>query len=436
MALATNLVSYYKLDNTSDSVGSNTLTNNNSVTFVAGKIGNGANFVSASYQYFSNAPTPNTGAGAFTISTWLKTSSSPTVNPIYDFGTRNTNQNFDLYINSTGKLTGNFWTGVGIAQSSTTVNTGNWVFGTVTYDGTYTRIYVNGILEGTSTANTANIVANLHVIGNDGGTTYYNGMLDEMGIWNRALSADEVSQLFNSGRGNAYPLTDTPSLYGGVAYYKLDESSGNASDSISSNTLTNTSTTYASGKINNGAVFNGSSSKLVNASPVLPSGNSQYSIAFWVNPTALPTSTNKMSLVNYGAGSVSNDVIGVVLYNNSGTQKINNVFTNLDIEVTNTLPTSTWSHLVVTYDGSTATMYLNGTSINSTAKSSLSVSSTNLTLGTWINGTAFRFNGAIDETGIWNRALSSTEVTALYNGGLGLSYPFTTGGSNFMGFFF
>jgi hypothetical protein len=36
-----------------------------------------------------------------------------------------------------------------------------------------------------------------------------------------------------------------------VAYYKLDESSGNAADIVNSITLTNTSTTYGTGKINN-----------------------------------------------------------------------------------------------------------------------------------------------------------------------------------------
>jgi hypothetical protein len=33
-------------------------------------------------------------------------------------------------------------------------------------------------------------------------------------------------------------------------------------------------------------------------------------------------------------------------------------------------------------------------------------------------------DGQIDEVGIWSRALSSTEVTKLYNGGAGLQYPF------------
>ena len=58
MALTDNLVSYWKLDessgNAADSVGSNTLTNTNTVTYSAGKINNGADFERDSAQYFSN----------------------------------------------------------------------------------------------------------------------------------------------------------------------------------------------------------------------------------------------------------------------------------------------------------------------------------------------------------------------------------------------
>jgi hypothetical protein len=37
---------------------------------------------------------------------------------------------------------------------------------------------------------------------------------------------------------------------------------------------------------------------------------------------------------------------------------------------------------------------------------------------------ALFFDGTIDEVGIWNRSLSSSEVSELYNGGSGASYPF------------
>ena len=52
--LLTNLISYYKLDDVNDYYASNNLTNNNTVTFVTGKIGNAGDFEVDSTQYLSN----------------------------------------------------------------------------------------------------------------------------------------------------------------------------------------------------------------------------------------------------------------------------------------------------------------------------------------------------------------------------------------------
>ena len=73
MSLTTNIVAYWKFDESSgnamDSTGNgNTLTNVNTVTYSAGKINNGANFVAASSQYFSaTAAAPASGNGSFSI---------------------------------------------------------------------------------------------------------------------------------------------------------------------------------------------------------------------------------------------------------------------------------------------------------------------------------------------------------------------------------
>jgi hypothetical protein len=50
-------------------------------------------------------------------------------------------------------------------------------------------------------------------------------------------------------------------------------------------------------------------------------------------------------------------------------------------------------------------------------------------LTSWPNISGGSFNGSIDEVGIWSRALTSSEVTSLYNSGSGRQYPFT-GSSN------
>lgn len=102
-----------------------------------------------------------------------------------------------------------------------------------TYDGSNMRLYVNGILEKT-VSHTGNIVsvADQQI----GGTTterYFDGMMDEVRIWNDARSETEI-------RANMYEeLAGTKT--GLVAYYKLNEtSSTTANDSQTSGTYDGT----------------------------------------------------------------------------------------------------------------------------------------------------------------------------------------------------
>jgi hypothetical protein len=85
--------------------------------------------------------------------------------------------------------------------------------------------------------------------------------------------------------------------------------------------------------------------------------------------------------------------------------------------------------LVATWGGGLLKLYINNVLIGSISCPG-PASVTNLVLG---NITSYYLNGKIDEVGIWNDALTATEVNSLYNGGLGLSYPFSN--SNFLAFF-
>ena len=77
-----------------------------------------------------------------------------------------------------------------------------------------------------------------------------------------------------------------------VSYWKLDESSGNASDSEGSNTLTNSNVTYQAGKINNGALWN-SATDVLQIADGSQSGldiTGDISFSFWVKLTSQPGS--------------------------------------------------------------------------------------------------------------------------------------------------
>jgi hypothetical protein len=86
-----------------------------------------------------------------------------------------------------------------------------------TYDGTRLRIYVNGALASSTPYTTplANSATNLR-IGSGAGIGYpWSGPLDDVRIYNRALSATEVKQLYNSsantvGHSNVIISNGTP----------------------------------------------------------------------------------------------------------------------------------------------------------------------------------------------------------------------------------
>jgi hypothetical protein len=87
-----------------------------------------------------------------------------------------------------------------------------------------------------------------------------------------------------------------------------------------------------------------------------------------------------------------------------------------------TFVTDEWVHLVGTVNDTNVALYLNGTMINTTVwggsiKSSLS----NISIGGDISS-GFILNGTVDEVGIWNRTLTPSEVSDLYNNGNGLDY--------------
>lgn len=210
MALSTNLVTYWKLDessgNAADSVGSNTATNSN-VTYGTGKINNAAVF-NGSNAAFTFTTVPVTGSSSFSVSLWLKGGSLVSGMTALHFGTDASNQAFTVYLDASSKIAANFTGGGGQVTATTSLSTSVFQMYTVTYDGNNVRLYVNGTLENTSSSYTsANIGTTNKFIGKYAGSVnWWNGSIDEIGMWSRALSGSEITQLYNSGNGNQYPF--------------------------------------------------------------------------------------------------------------------------------------------------------------------------------------------------------------------------------------
>ena len=119
---------------------------------------------------------------------------------------------FHFWIDPTGSIYYGAWTNVANYEVKSTLTFGfnKWVFVCNVLNGTDSLLYVNGtFIENKSYS--GNIVSPTYFdVGRHAGTNldWFNGTIDEVMVWNRALSSDEISQLYNSTfASNRFNLT-------------------------------------------------------------------------------------------------------------------------------------------------------------------------------------------------------------------------------------
>ena len=204
-----------------------------------------------------------------------------------------------------------------------------------------------------------------------------------------------------------------------VSYYKLDESSGDAIDSAGSNDGTvNGATQGVTGKINTAYDFDGNDYISCGTQSL---ANNSFSISVWI--AADSTSCN------YAVGQGTNSSRrGLHFGRRSSNGKFTFAFFADDLDSSTSVATDgTWEHWVGTYDASTNSrkLYRNGVLDSSDTAGGDYIGTGTLYIAR--SYTTSYFYGKIDEVGIWDRALTSSEITELYNSGDGISYPFSTG---------
>ncbi len=204
-------------------------------------------------------------------------------------------------------------------------------------------------------------------------------------------------------------------LDGLVAYWSLEEASGDRSDETGTYDLTVAVGTVgsATGTIADGAEFSLSDDgRLDNSSLEFP--DDTWTLSFWWDPAVGDSAPvvvgsdfsvsiqpdNARTIVAYGAD-------GLFLMNGSPDE-------DLDPH-----------HYLFTFDGTTITGYFDGVADGSDVAGVIDNSSA---IGIRFNGTG-TIRGVLDEVGRWDRVLSPDEIAALYNSGAGLGYgDFTSSG--------
>lgn len=221
---------------------------------------------------------------------------------------------------------------------------------------------------------------------------------------------------------------ENPVWSGLTNYFRLDESGGTtAYDSKGSITgLTSGSAFWDTGK-NNNCIHLSANTAMVDFGNVWSYERTQaFSISVWYKRNN-PTSGLDFIFCKGVAGTVR----GYLCYVTNGQMQfwLQNSSTNYAeiYTATNYLNTTNWYHLVFTYNGNSSStgmkIYTNG-SLTTTNRSG-SLSQTIITTQPFRLGNRndnYSAQGKMDEFGMWNRELTSTEVTTLYNSGNGLFY--------------
>jgi fibronectin type 3 domain-containing protein len=332
-----------------------------------------------------------------TICGWAKAGSTASGNRwIASYGTAGTSEAMAIGMNGTSLVAGAFQDDLTVANFWDT----NWHFIALTYDGTTANLYADGYLVATA-AKSWNLVAGHCYIGRQvSGAEYWNGLIDDVRIYNYALPA---SQVYSLGSG-------------AIAYWTLDEAAGPYSHDSSSSGITGTwansptpSTSIPTGLpyADGGSLsFNGTNQYVDMGNPAaLPSGTAPRTICGWAK--AATTAGGYRWIASYGTAGTSKAMfIGM-----NGTTLDAGGYGN-DLTVPNFWDTN-WHFIALTYDGTTANLYADGNLVATGAKT-WNLVPAHCYIGRQVSGSQY-WNGLIDDVRIYDSALSPAEISDIFH---------------------
>lgn len=435
--LMTNLVSYFKLDESSGTINSSKGTITGTVTGAdysqTGKINTCMGFVRTSSDHIVlSSDTSYRFTSAFSVSAWIKTSSTVgTDNQFVIFGMYNAATSpadgWNLAISQDGKAYFSALDSSGTSYSrfsDAVIDDQEWHHVVAVWTGSVLQIYVDGIKSGSDVAMTnAPNYYTTHVpcIGclNTYGSNYvhhFNGLIDEVGVWSRALDNKDVYDLYNSGEGLGYSFSDLklwlPMTKGlGTTVYDY---SGNEYNP----TTYNSPAWYKAKDGKNVLNFNGSNNYLRTPSLEGLTSTRNLTILCWIYPTAngvvfAETSTNEI-FHDAHIEVVSTSVVFATWSTNYATNRVS----------VSGLVLNAWNFVCMTYDYATTTLtgYVNfasGSKVYTRIHPNLDNSQVgyhyNIAKADTTNlGDGSYFDGRIKNILIFSRVLSVNEIKKLY----------------------
>ena len=269
---------------------------------------------------------------------------------------------------------------------------------------------------------------------NDGSNNFpFHGEIDEISLYNRALSATEIQAIYQAGsQGKCILPSGTTTCFslpaGLVSWWRAEE---NAVDFIGgANGTPYGGVTFATGRVGQCFAFNGVNGAInVPDTPALALTNS-LTIECWLLVTNAPSAP---AMVLFRGDNRSGlDPYYLVVMPVTGTSATLNFVVinqaNVSANVSSAMPMGGWTHVAATLDDATGlmTLYTNGVvaaQLTTTVRP-LGPLDAGYQPGIGIGNAQsqpgqfnYPFRGCIDELSVYSRALSATEVQGIYNAG-------------------
>jgi len=367
--------------------------------------------------------------GDFTIESWINLFEKPTdVSPTYRMAIvshRDNTNSWEFDIKNSAANLALFKEGSTALSSSTGLSTNRWYHVAATYnkDNTLIKLFINGKLDNSGSYNLSiNPSSSDVVIGKKANSSnyYFNGLIDDVRIYNYAKSAQEIEADYNAGaKEHLVHIQATDANL--VSLWHLDGNAWQttALDSAGSNngTLTNfdfwdLNSGWVEGKFGNALRFDGSNDyvSVPNSSDLLLNGD--FSIECWAKRAGKVSGTCCPGILRKGNAGTANGYLVFYAENENRIYfKRNNV---QDPGPATFTIGSGWHHFVVvhTVSDKKTRIYQDGALANTVIRDYGTNAGTDvLKIGM---GDSKPINGLIDEVAVYNRALTETEIKDHY----------------------
>jgi Concanavalin A-like lectin/glucanases superfamily len=386
----------------------------NSATYTTDRFGygNSAVLMDGVASEVTAANAANVNSDFTTVSLWVKVNNLPANGEVFILSNGGWQERLKISLPSHGKpvFTTNYSGGISDMDSGDghDLKPGQWTHLVMVHDGAKNKIFLDGVLVaekvvvGTLNNTTKPLGIGYNAI--DGGN-WFDGVMDDVEIYNFALSDKDVADLYTAQSQFPGSVDDL------VANYSLN---GDGTDETQYGNdaaidVTATATTnrhgWAANALHGAAVADNS----------IALQSDFTTISFWVNPTSLPASGEVYLMSNGGwqeRWKISLPSHGKPVFTTHATA----CCSDMDSGDGNALKVGEWTHVAMVHDGTNDQIFVNGILANQKATAG-ALNKTKFPLGIGfdpIDNSGF-FDGSMDDVMIFNKALSAAEIAALYD---------------------